>query len=106
MKRYKVEITSPAFNDLRESYIWGAEKWGAVKARAWIRAAKKAAYSLVQFPERHSLVPQQEQTELGHDVRQMVFQRYRILFTIKDDMVYVLHVRGAFKEDVSEQDEE
>lgn len=66
----------------------------------------QAVYSLSEFPERHSLVPQEEQEELGTEVRQIIFQRYRILFTIQKNTVYVLHVRGAFKGNVSTEQEE
>lgn len=106
MKKHKVEITLPAFKDLRESYTWGCKKWGVSQANKWLREAKKAAYSLSQFPERHRLMSAQEQEEekIGADVRQMVFQRYRILFTIKANTVYILHVRGAYKEEISEED--
>ena len=105
MKKYNVAITAPAFQDLRESYLWGCKKWGVKKAKKWLREAQQAAYSLSQLPERHSLVPEQEQAELGAEVRHMIFQRYRILFTIKANTVYVLHIRGAYQSTVSEPEE-
>lgn len=105
MKKYKVEITSPAVEDLRESYRWGCKKWGVKKSKQWLREAQQAAYSLSQLPERHSLVSEQEQAALGAQVRQMVFQRYRILFIIKASTVYVLHIRGAYQGESGEQAE-
>jgi plasmid stabilization system protein ParE len=106
MKKFKVAITQPAFQDLHKSYLWGCEQWGVKQAKKWLRQAKQAVYSLSAFPERHSLVSQEEQEELGTDVRQIIFQRYRILFTIQKNTVYVLHVRGAFKGDVNTEQEE
>ena len=105
MKKYKVEITNPAVQDLRESYLWGCKQWGVKQAKQWLRQAQQAAYSLSELPSRHSLVPQDVQEELGVEVRQMIFQRYRLLFTIQKNTVYVLHVRGAFQGSVSKEDQ-
>ena len=101
MKKYKVAITNPAAQDLRESYLWGCKKWGVKQAKQWLRQAQQAAYSFSEFPQRHSLVPKGEQEELGAEVRQMIFQRYRILFTIQKNTVYILHVRGAAKGEIN-----
>jgi len=104
--KYRVITQPPAGQDIRSSLIWGRDHWGVEQARKWAQGIRKAIASLSTFPERYPLAPQLEQQELGSEVRQMVFQRYRILFTIKGDSVHVLHVRGSFTGEAAEQEEE
>jgi len=106
MKTYKIRLENTALQDIDLAYVWGCEQWGVEKAKKWYRAIKEATRSLSTFPERYPIAPELEQEELGDEVRKMVFQRYRILFTIKKDTVNILHVRGAYKADVSEENEE
>lgn len=104
MKKYKVKLETTALRDIELSYVWGCEQWGVEKAKTWYRAIKGAIRTLATIPERHSIASELEQEELGDEVRKMVFQRYRILFTVKQDTVHVLHVRGAHKGEVSEEE--
>src|SRR5438128_497423 len=94
---YRVKTELPAQQEIRASLAWGREKWGVAQAQKWVQGLRKAIATLSTFPERYPIVPELEQEELGHEVRQMIFQRYRTLFTIKKNTVHVLHVRGPFK---------
>jgi plasmid stabilization system protein ParE len=104
--KYRVKIEVPAQQDIRTSLAWGRKNWGVAQAQKWAQELRKAIATLATFPERHPIVPELEQEELDDEVRQMIFQRYRVLFTIKRNTVHVLHVRGAFKGDVRTEQEE
>lgn len=106
MKPYKILLETTALRDIEISYVWGRERWGTEKAKKWYRAIKGAIKSLANLPERYPLAPELELEDLGEEVRQMVFQRYRILFTIKKKTVHVLHIRGAYHEDTGMEDEQ
>jgi plasmid stabilization system protein ParE len=106
MIKYQVITQPDAQQEIRESLAWGHKKWGVAQAQKWAQGIRKAIASLSSFPERYPVAPELEQEQLGDQARQMVFQRYRILFTIKENTVHVLHVRGAYYQDVSEEDEE
>ena len=107
MKKYKIKLESSVLQDIELSYVWGRDQWGIEQAKKWYRSTKEAIRSLAVFPERHHITPDtQEKAEFQEEIRQMIFQRYRILFTIKENTVHVLHLRGAFKGDVSTEQEE
>lgn len=101
--QYRVITQPEAQQEIRISLAWGHEKWGAEQAQKWAQGIRKAIASLSTFPERYPIAPELEQEELGDEVRKMVFQRYRILFTIKKDTVHILHVRGSYTGEVNEE---
>ena len=61
----------------------------------WFLALEDAIESLSTFPERCPLAP--EGTHFSFDVRQLLYGRkphvYRILFTIENETVLILHIR-------------
>lgn len=101
MKKYRIILETTALQDIELSYVWGREQWGAEQAKKWYGILKAAIRTLSTLPERHPIAPELEREELGDQVRQMVFQRYRILFTIKENTVHVLHVRGSYSGETS-----
>lgn len=107
MKKYKIKLEISVLQDIERSYVWGCKQWGVEQAKKWYRSTKETIRNLAVFPERHPVAPETEgKTEFQEEIRQMVFQRYRILFTIKGNTVHVLHVRGAFKGNMSTEQEE
>jgi plasmid stabilization system protein ParE len=63
----------------------------------WFLAMEDAIASLSAFPKRCLLAP--ENTQFPFEVRQLLYGNkphvYRILFTIADDTVNILHIRHA-----------
>jgi plasmid stabilization system protein ParE len=61
----------------------------------WFLALQDAIASLAEFPKRCPLAP--ESAVFPFEVRHLLYghppHAYRILFTIDDDTVYVLHIR-------------
>ena len=61
----------------------------------WFAAPQEAIASLAEFPARCPLAP--ENAVSPFEVRHLLYGRkphvYRILFTIEDRTVYVLHIR-------------
>lgn len=94
MKKYNVVLMPSALGDIEESYHWGVKQWGAKRAEQWAKSIKKAALSLSAFPERQPIAPENDQFE--EEVRHLVIGRYRLLYNIEDETVYVLHCIGGF----------
>lgn len=92
--KYHVVFELSAARDLDKSYEWGCTEWGKAQARKWHSKILQAIRTLAEFPERQPLAPENE--EFDEEIRQLVYGRYRILFTIREDAVYVLHCRGAY----------
>ena len=95
MKRFAVTFEVSAQADVRESYDWGCRVWGKREAQQWVRELRTAVRrQLSVTPKAFPLAP--EGSEFTVEIRQMVIGRYRLLFTIKDRKVHVLHLRGAY----------
>jgi plasmid stabilization system protein ParE len=100
MKRYAVIFEQSAQADLRKSYDWGYSAWGKRAAQKWARDLRNAVLKqLGVAPRAFPLAP--ESDEFVEEIRQMVVGRYRLLFTINNRTVHVLHVRGAYVEAIT-----
>jgi plasmid stabilization system protein ParE len=95
MKRYAVVFEESAQADVRESYNWGCRVWGKREAQQWVRQLRTAvSKQLAVVPKGFPLAP--EDDEFSVEIRQLLVDRYRVLFTIKGRKVRVLHVRGSY----------
>jgi plasmid stabilization system protein ParE len=92
---YRVELTAEAERDADEILEWLLSQHAGEAGLRWFEAMHEAIASLTRFPERCSLVP--ENASLPFEVRQLFYGRaphvYRILFTIENDTVAILHIR-------------
>ena len=93
MKRWRVAIERSAQQDIEGAYLWLAER--EMEAAVHWFNGNDTIGSLETFPERCPLAPETdffepEIRQIFHGRRQ---HRYRILFTIGERSVHVLHVR-------------
>jgi plasmid stabilization system protein ParE len=94
MTHYSVIVAIAALQDIAQARLWLAER-SPDAAEHWFNRLYDTIGSLEIFPERCPLAPETgflnvEIRELFHGRRQ---NKYRILFTIRDAEVHVLHVR-------------
>ena len=99
---YKVEVTEKAQEEAREAIRWIAQ-YSPEKAALWHFDLLEKVDSLENFPARCPLAP--ESNTHGKEIRHLIFGKYRILFIIEDETVYVLRVRHQ-AHDVLELDDE
>lgn len=94
--RYQIEYTRRAEADLIAAFEWIA-KDSPQNAAKWRKGLLDAIDSLDSFPLRCSLAP--EKSKIKGEIRQLLYGKdhgiYRILFTVKDKSVYILHIRHA-----------
>jgi len=109
MKRWNVIVEIPAQQGIAEAYGWLAER-DPEAADRWFNSIYDTIGSLELFPERCALAPEskffnREIRETFHGRRQ---HKYRILFTVTEDEVHILHVRHcarlALGENAPEED--
>jgi plasmid stabilization system protein ParE len=93
----KVEMTALAESDLETIYQFLQDDSPA-RAAAWRRGLLQAAQALEAFPHRCPLAPE---SSAALEVRQVLYGRYRVLFTISHDTVYVLHIRHGARQPLS-----
>ena len=105
MKKYKVILHPDAETDIGSSYEWGCRVWGEQKARVWARDLRAIIKSrLTSLPLSCPLAPESE--DLNLQIRQLVMQRYRVLFIVEKTTVTILHVRYGGQVELSEANEE
>ena len=101
---YRVELTGSAQADADAAYQWLAER--GFRAADWFNGLVDAVESLSQLPTRCRLA--RESAEFDEPVRQLLYGKsphvYRVLFVIRSDVVYVVHVRHAARKALSHDD--
>lgn len=96
MKKFRIEFTDEARADIVESYEWGRREWDSSGALQRYRALRSNVRELLtHFPSSQSIAP--ESLELGVEVRQMIFQRYRLNFEIHESTARVLHLQRPLR---------
>jgi len=103
MKQWKVIVELPAQQDIAEAYLWLAER-DPDAADRWFNDIYDTMGSLRSFPERCPLAPEgqfldEQIREIFHGRRQY---KYRILFTVCQREVHVLHVRHGARRALGE----
>lgn len=96
---YQVYIQPNAEEEIEEAYLWIAERAPKTATRWFNKLADEIA-SLANFPERCAYAP--ENDVFDQAIRHLLFGRkgrtYRILFTIRDNQVRILHFRHWAKQ--------
>lgn len=98
---YRVEITEPAKQDVRENHRWWSEHRSAEQAERWYRGVIAAMHDLAETADRHAYAT--ESALRAANVKQVSFglgrkPSHRILFAVRVDVVVVYRVR-AFAQD-------
>lgn len=95
MKKHRLRLSGLAVRDLDSVLEWGIDYWGAAEAVEWVDELESHfSKRLSESPAGYSLAPESE--EFGFEIRQLIYGRYRVLFTIIEDEVLVLRVRGPY----------
>ena len=92
---FRVESTAEAELDSIAILEWLMAQQAGDAGLRWFLALDDVIASLATLPHRCALAP--ENARFPFEVRQLLYGRkphvYRILFTIRGDTVYILHVR-------------
>lgn len=95
MTKYRVILHPDAETDINSSYQWGCKVWGEGRAKAWARELQSTIKSrLASIPLSCPVAP--ESDELDIQIRQLIVQRYRVLFIVEKKTVTILHIRGPY----------
>lgn len=87
---FRVIIEPSAEADIESAYDWIAEQ-APMNAALWFNSIQRSIASLDTMAERYSTAP--EDPAFSYEMRQLIHGSYRVLFTIREKSVYVLHVR-------------
>ncbi|MBV9387244.1 MAG: type II toxin-antitoxin system RelE/ParE family toxin [Chroococcidiopsidaceae cyanobacterium CP_BM_ER_R8_30] len=104
---FQVDISPSALNDAEAAFLW-IRKESPSYAEEWFNGLLEAINSLENFPNRCPLAPESE--ELGIEIRQLLYRKNRILFSIApsretvDGTVQILRIRHQAQERLKLQD--
>jgi plasmid stabilization system protein ParE len=88
---YLVEITDTALSDAEEYFRFlQRDRQEPEYAIHWWNGPMDALFSLESMPRRCPVI--REETDLAPEVRHLIYQSHRILFTVNEDKVRVLRV--------------
>jgi len=88
-KKYKVNISHNAQNDLEHIFFYIASD-SINNAKKFILELEKKIYSLDIFPERFAYIP--ENIHFGTNYRHITHKKYRVIYRITNDSIYILRV--------------
>ncbi len=91
--KYRVEITDTALAEVEEAYLWIRER-SPSQATKWRKELLETAQSLQTNPERCSLAPENHEF-ISYELHHIHHGNYRVVFSIVNDMVCILHVRHS-----------
>ena len=102
---FQVRTTKAAELQIETAYLW-LKKRNPLYADEWFKGLMNAVASLQEKPQRCSLATESE--VFSEEVRQLLYgksrNKYRVLFTIREDIVYVLFVRHTSQALLTEDD--
>ncbi len=93
---FQVRVTQTAKAEIDTAYSWLRQR-NPVYADKWFRELMDTIATLQEKPLRCALAP--ENDGLSEEICQLIYgksrNKYRILFVIREDTVFVLHVRHS-----------
>jgi plasmid stabilization system protein ParE len=103
---FRVGLTARAECDRDAAFAWYAENYSRDFAIRWYEGIQAALESLSVTPRRCGIA--HESSKFAFEVRELLYGRrvhkHRILFTIHEDLVLVLHIRHSAQRDLTEDD--
>jgi len=103
---YRVDLTARAERDRDAAFDWYAENYSLDFAARWYDGLTQAIHDLAQHPHRFGFA--HENSKFSFEVRELLFggrrYKHRVLFTIHDDQVLVLHIRHSAQRDLTDDD--
>lgn len=88
-KKYQVNLTQQAQNDLEQIFYYIADD-SINNAANFILQLEKKVYSLEDFPDRNPLISENE--FFGTDYRHLIYKKYRIVYRIVKKSVFILRI--------------
>ena len=92
MQTYEINIP-PFVEELikEQAYFIATDKPSV--AMKWVDRIYNEIYSLEQFPKRCSIAP--EDPFINFEVRHLIIGEYRVLFSVKEDIVRILDFKAS-----------
>ena len=93
-KKYEVNFARHAQDDLEHIYDYIASD-SIHNATKFITQIENKVYSLENYPQRNPLIPENEY--FGTDYRHLIYKKYRIIYRIIKQSVFILRIIHSAK---------
>jgi plasmid stabilization system protein ParE len=104
--KYKLVVSARAEQDRDRAFEWYSANYSPEYAVRWYEVISKAMLSIVQNPQLCHRA--RENQSVSFDLYEVLFgkrrSKHRILFTLEDDAVVILHIRHSARRDLTEDD--
>jgi plasmid stabilization system protein ParE len=104
LTKFTVIIQPQAEAEIDEAYLHIAAAASPGTAIRWFNKMEAAIATLARMPRRCPLALEDEFFE--EEIRQLLLAPYRVLFTIRERSVHILHVRHMSRRWFGEEDDE
>lgn len=102
---FRVAVVPRAQLDIEQIYDFIATvQQSPLGAQRWLDGVERAIRSLATSPRRGSAVREQAWLGSNHELRQILDHKHRILYSVEQDLVLVLHVRRGSRRDLESGD--
>lgn len=102
---FQVELARTAERDIEVTYEWLKQR-NPRQADRWFRNLMNKLATLQDKPHRCALAV--ENDNFSEEIRQLLYgkrpQTYRVLFIIREEIAYVIHVRHSKQAPLTEKD--
>lgn len=95
---YTVEFSDRAERDIDEIVVY-IQADSPVHATRWRKRLQDKLLALTTMPESGGFAP--ENIDARCEVRQLLYGRYRVLYTIHDEVVYLLTIRHGARQSLT-----
>ena len=95
MKQYAIVILPNAEREIEDAYLY-IKKDSPTNALTWYQEIYQKIQSLSSLPLRCPLAPENDCFE--EEIRHLIVQNYRILYTATENTVYILHARHGHQQ--------
>jgi plasmid stabilization system protein ParE len=100
--KYQIELAAAAKADISATTRWLRDRSSQSVADRWLKGIYRAINSLGTQPHRCPIAAESDKFPI--EIRELLYgkrrNRYRILFTIVGDIVYVTYVRHAARDEL------
>ncbi|HAN75214.1 MAG TPA: type II toxin-antitoxin system RelE/ParE family toxin [Planktothrix sp. UBA8407] len=99
---FQVKLTRNAKLEIESAYLW-LKNLNPNYADQWFRDLMNTIATLQDKPKRFALA--RENDDFPEEIRQIIYgksrNKYRIIFTIREDIVYILYLRHSAQSSIT-----
>lgn len=104
---YKLHIAKRAEQDCDDTFEWYRRNYSESFAVRWYSTISKSIRDLIENPLRYGFA--RENDRFPFELRELLYgrskkNRHRILYTVEEKTVYVLHIRHSARDELDEAD--